>query len=151
VTPAFSLRPAAEADFESLLDLSIRVMQPHLERIGRYDPARRRARLRAAFEGGGMHVIAMRGRTAGCIGIEPGPEGVELHSLYLEPALQGQGLGAAVVAQVLASAPSATFRIEVLKQSPARRFWERQGFALVGEQPYDWVLARPAVASAPGP
>ncbi|MGG5889430.1 GNAT family N-acetyltransferase [Falsiroseomonas sp. HC035] len=144
MTPAYSLRSAAEADFEALLDLSIRVMRAHLERLGRYDPARRRARMRTAFEGGGMRVIEVQGLTAGCIGIEPGPEGVELHSLYLEPALQGRGLGAAVVADVLAMHAGAAFRIEVLKQSPARRFWERQGFALVGEQPYDWLLARPA-------
>ncbi len=138
----FVFRPATGADFEALLDLSIRVMRPHLERVGRYDPARRRARMEAAFAGGGMLVIEDQGRPIGCIGLEPWPESVDLHSLYLEPDLQGRGLGAAVVAQALARHPGRTFAIEVLKDSPARRFWERQGFVLVGEQPYDWVMAR---------
>jgi GNAT superfamily N-acetyltransferase len=147
VTPAFSLRPAAEADFEALLDLSIRVMREHLDRLGRYDPARRRARMRAAFEGGGIQVIE-GDSTLGCIGIEPGAAAVELHSLYLEPDQQGHGLGAAIVSHILAQHPGQAFRVEVLKQSPARRFWERQGFVLVDEQPYDWVLARPPGATA---
>lgn len=136
-------RPATGADFEPLLDLSIRVMRPHLERIGRYNPARRRARMEATFAGGGMRVIEQEGRILGCIGLEPGAAVVELHCLYLEPHWQGQGLGGAILAQALALHPGRTFRIEVLKQSPARRFWERQGFVLVGEQSFDWVMERP--------
>jgi GNAT superfamily N-acetyltransferase len=118
-------------------------MRDHLERLGRYDPERRRSRMRAAFEGGGMQVIALEGRGVGCIGIEPGSDLVDLHSLYLEPDCQGRGLGAAILDLVLSLHPGRGFRIEVLKQSPARRFWERHGFVLVDEQPYDWILARP--------
>jgi GNAT superfamily N-acetyltransferase len=140
----FRFRPATEADFAPLLDLSIRVMRAHLERVGRYDPARRRARMQAAFDAGGMQVIEAEGRFAGCIGIEAGEAVVELHSLYIEPSLQGQGFGAAIVRHVLARNPGRIWRIEVLKQSPARRFWERLGFVLTGEQPFDWVLERPA-------
>ncbi|MBU8546592.1 MULTISPECIES: GNAT family N-acetyltransferase [Roseomonadaceae] len=139
----FGFRPATGADFEALLDLSIRVMRPHLERVGRWDPARRRARMEAAFAGGGMLVIEDGGQPIGCIGLEPGAEAVDLHSLYLEPDRQGRGLGAAILVQALARHPGQTFRIEVLKDSPARRFWERQGFVLVGEQPFDWVMERP--------
>lgn len=139
----FAFRPAIGPDFEALLDLSIRVMRPHLERAGRWDPARRRARMEAAFAGGGMLVIEDQGQTLGCIGLEPGAEAVNLHSLYLEPAWQGRGLGAAVVAQALVLHPGRRCAIAVLKDSPARRFWERQGFVLVGEQPYDWVMEHP--------
>lgn len=139
----FVFRPATGADFEALLDLSIRVMRPHLERVGRWDPARRRARMEAAFAGGGMRVIEDQGHAIGCIGLEPGAGAVELHSLYLEPDRQGRGLGAAIVTQALALDPGRRFAIEVLKDSPARRFWEGQGFVLVGEQPFDWVMARP--------
>jgi hypothetical protein len=85
----FGFRPATGADFEALLDLSVRVMRPHLERVGRWNPARRRARMKAAFAGGGMRVIEDQGQALGCIGLEPGPEAVDLHSLYLEPDWQG--------------------------------------------------------------
>jgi GNAT superfamily N-acetyltransferase len=99
--------------------------------------------MEAAFAGGGMWVIEDDGLPIGCIGLEPGAEAVNLHSLYLELDRQGRGLGAAVVAQALARHPGRRFAIEVLKKSPARRFWERQGFVLVGEQPFDWLMERP--------
>nr|WP_246602799.1 GNAT family N-acetyltransferase [Falsiroseomonas tokyonensis] len=99
--------------------------------------------MEAAFAGGGLQVIEHEGHPIGCIGLEPRAEAVELHSLYLEPDLQGRGLGATIVAQALALYPGRRFDIEVLKDSPARRFWERQGFGLVGEQPFDWIMARP--------
>ncbi len=144
MTPAFRLRPAAEADFEAVLDLSVRVMRDHLERIGRFDPARRRARMRAHFDAGGMQVIEDEAGLLGSVGIDPHPGWIELHSLYLEPARQGRGLGAAIFAVLRARYPGRAWRIEVLRGSPARRFWERQGFQLIDEQPFDWVMERPA-------
>ncbi|MBX9593409.1 MAG: GNAT family N-acetyltransferase [Roseomonas sp.] len=139
---AFRLRPAAEADFEPMLALSIRVMRAHLERIGRYDPDRRRARMRKQFEAGILNAIERDGAMIGCVGIEQASEAVEIHSLFLEPEAQGQGLGAAVFRAIHASHPGRAFAIEVLKESPARRFWERLGFVVTGEQPFDWVLHR---------
>ncbi len=140
----FRLRPAAEADFQPMLALSIRVMRAHLERIGRYDPDRRRARMRKQFDVGILQVIEADGAMIGCVGVEAGGEAVEIHSLFLEPAVQGRGLGQAVFRTIQASHPGRPFHIEVLKESPARRFWERLGFTVVGEQPFDWVLRRPA-------
>ncbi len=127
-----------------MLALSIRVMREHLERLGRFDPARRRARMRRQFDAGILHIIEQDGAMAGCIGVEDGPGAVEIHSLFLDAHAQGRGLGEAVFRAILARHPGRPFRIEVLKQSPARRFWERQGFALVGQAEFDWLMHRPA-------
>jgi N-acetylglutamate synthase-like GNAT family acetyltransferase len=140
----FRLRPATEADFEAVLALSVRTMREHLERIGRFDPERRRVRMRQHLEAGSLHVIERDGAAIGCLGLYPRGERMELHSFFLEPALQGSGLGAEVFAWLRARHPGRGWWIEVLKESPARRFWERQGFTLVGEQPFDWVMERPA-------
>ena len=144
MTIGFSLRPATEADFEPVLALSIRAMRAHLERIGRFDADRRRARMRRQFDAGILRIIEHDGATAGCIGVEDGPAAVEIHSLFLDGHAQGRGLGEAVFLAVLAAHPGRVFRLEVLKESPARRFWERLGFVQVGEQPFDWVMQRPA-------
>lgn len=141
---AFRLRPAAEADFEPMLALSIRVMRPHLERIGRYDPDRRRVRMRKQFDAGILNVIEAEGAMIGCVGVEAAGEAVEIHSLFLEPECQGRGLGQAVFHAIQTAHPGRPCAIEVLKESPARRFWERLGFIVTGEQPFDWVLHRPA-------
>lgn len=141
---AIGFRPATEADFEWVLDLSIRVMRPHLERIGRFDPARRRARMRAQFDAGGVHLIERADTPIGCLALRPRGEAMELQSFFLHAAEQGRGLGAAIFAQLRAQHPGRGWWIEVLKESPARRFWERQGFVVTGEEPFDWVMERPA-------
>lgn len=143
MTP-FGLRPATEADFEPLLALSIRVMREHLERVGRFDPARRRARMRRQFDAGILHVIERDGALLGCVGIEDGAQAVEIHSLFLDTQAQGRGLGEAVFRAILAGHPGRVFRLEVLKESPARRFWARLGFAQCGEAEHDWLMERPA-------
>jgi N-acetylglutamate synthase-like GNAT family acetyltransferase len=138
-------RPATEAEFDYVLDLSIRTMRAHLERIGRFDPDRRRGRMRQHLDAGSLRLVERDGAVLGCLGLYPrGAAQMELHSVFLEPALQGRGLGAEVFAALRAAHPGKGWWIEVLKQSPARRFWERQGFVLTGEAPFDWILERPA-------
>ena len=142
--PSFTLRPVGETDFELLLDLSARVLRADLDRVGRFDLARRRARMRAVFDPARLSAIEAAGRLAGCIGATPMTGHLEIHSFYLEPWAQGRGLGAAVFAAVIATHPSQPIRIEVLKGAPVHRFWEKQGFARTGEQDFDWLYERPA-------
>jgi N-acetylglutamate synthase-like GNAT family acetyltransferase len=139
-------RPATEADFEYILDISIRTMREHLERIGRFDPVRRRARMRQHLDAGSLHLIERGGAVWGCLGLYDRGARMELHSVFLEPAQQGRGLGAQVFAALREAHPGRAWWIEVLKESPARRFWERQGFVLTGEAPFDWILERPATS-----
>jgi GNAT superfamily N-acetyltransferase len=141
---SFSFRPATEADFDAVLALSIRAMREHLERIGRFDPERRRARMRLPFDAGILRIIEQDGTMAGCVGVLDRGGCVEIHSLFLDTGRQGAGLGAAVWRAILADHPGRVFRLEVVKESPARRFWERQGFVLYGEAEDDWLLERPA-------
>ena len=150
MSAGFTLRPVGEADFEPLLDLSIRVLRADLERVGRFDPERRRARMRAGFDPATLSAIEVDGRLVGCIAAVPAVDHLEVHSFYLEPPAQGRGLGAAVFAAVAAAHPDLPVRIEVLKGSAVHRFWEKQGFILIAEQPFDWVYERPAAAHADG-
>ncbi|WP_198375845.1 GNAT family N-acetyltransferase [Neoroseomonas rubea] len=143
MTPGFRLRPVGEADFAPLLDLSIRVLRADLDRVGRFDPARRAGRMRAVFDPATLAGIEVEGALSGCIGCVPHADHVELHSFYLEPAWQGRGLGAAVLAAALAPHAGLAVRIEVLKGAPVHRFWERQGFVRTGEQDFDWLYERP--------
>lgn len=141
--PPFRFRPAAEADFERLLDLSIRTMRPQLEAIGRWDPARRRARMREGFDPAATRCIeAPDGRLLGCVSVFAGDEVTEVSGFYLEPDCQGAGLGCAVMRAILAEHPDRSARVEVLKGSRAMDFYRRLGFALVAEQEFDWLLER---------
>lgn len=152
MSAAFTLRPVGEADFEPLLDLSIRVLRADLDRVGRFDPDRRRARMLAGFDPATLSAIECGGRLVGCIAAVPAADHVEIHSFYLEPDMQGRGLGAAVFAALTARHPGLPVRIEVLKGSKVHRFWERLGFVRTGEQAFDWLYERPAgLGAAPRP
>ena len=99
-----SFHPASEADFEPLLALRIAVMRPHLERLGRFEPERARARFRAGYDPAWLRLIHEAGVFAGCVSLKPAGEGLLLEHFYLRPEAQGRGLGAAVLALLLASA-----------------------------------------------
>ncbi|MGQ3029477.1 MAG: GNAT family N-acetyltransferase [Ferrovibrionaceae bacterium] len=142
------LRAATEADFEALLDLRMRALRPHLERLGRYDPVRGRERFRRGFSSEHTRLIVADGTAVGCVSLKPIPDGLEIEHFYLEPALHGRGIGSEVLRRLLAEADALGLpvTIGVLKQSPAARFYRRQGFNPSHEGPFDDYFVR-----APGP
>ena len=127
----------------------MRVMRAHLERVGRFDPARRRARMRAAFDPAAFRLSEREGRVLGCVAVLDQATHREIHSFYLEPEAQGRGLGRIVLDAILAEHPHRPVRLEVLKASPAARFYERAGFHLTGESEFDLLYERPGLGSAP--
>lgn len=124
-------------------------MRAHLERVGRFDPARRRARMRAAFDPAAFRLIEREGRFLGCVAVVDHSTHREIHSFYLEPEAQGRGLGCAVLNAILAEHPDRPVHLEVLKGSPAARFYERAGFRQTGETEFDLLLERPGLGSTP--
>ncbi|MBR0670191.1 GNAT family N-acetyltransferase [Roseomonas soli] len=100
--------------------------------------------MRAGFDPATLAAIEVDGRVVGCIAAVPAKDHLEIHSFYLEPAVQGRGLGAAVLSAVAGAHPGLVVRIEVLKGSRAHRFWEKQGFVRIGEQAVDWLYESPA-------
>lgn len=148
MTSTIDFRPATEDDFESLLDLRLRTMRAHLERIGRFDPVRARQRFRRGFSPAYTRLILADGGVAGCVTLKPVPTGLEIEHFYIEPALQGAGLGSGVLRRLLADADACGLpvTIGVLKQSPAARFYQRQGFVYSHDGPFDDYFVR-----APGP
>jgi GNAT superfamily N-acetyltransferase len=142
---AWRFGPVAEADFEPLLALRVEVMREHLERVGRYTPERSRAVFRGNFDEPGLRLILIGGTMAGCVGFRPGPQFVTVDSFYLAPRFQNSGLGSLVFKALLteADALGKRMRLEVLKQSPADRFYLRHGFVPVAEGEHDITFERP--------
>ena len=136
--------PVSEADFEPLLALRIDVMREHLERVGRFTPERSRAVFRGHFDEPGLRLILVGGDVAGCVGFRDGPQFVTLDSFYLAPRFQNSGLGSRIFKTLLAESDALgkPMRLEVLKQSPADRFYIRHGFAAIGEGAHDVMFER---------
>jgi GNAT superfamily N-acetyltransferase len=125
---------------EPIAELRAVVMRPDLERLGRYDAHRVRQRLRDGFQAEHTSVIVVDGVFAGCVALRPAGDGRWLEHFYLDPALQGRGIGTVVLRRVLPDA--GVVRLNVLQGSPARRLYERFGFALESEDEVDVFMVR---------
>ncbi|MCA0176457.1 MAG: GNAT family N-acetyltransferase [Proteobacteria bacterium] len=146
--PGITLAPAGEADFEALLALRLAAMQESLSRVGRFDPQRARERLSRGYSPAHTRHILQAGALVGFVVVQPREADWLLDHLYIHPSAQRQGIGAWVLAQVLAEADAAHKAVSVtaLKHSDANRLYLRHGFALQAEGEWDLYYWRPARA-----
>jgi GNAT superfamily N-acetyltransferase len=137
--------PVSEADFEPLLALRIDVMREHLERVFRYEPERARRIFREHFDEPGLRLILVDGDRAGCVGFRICEGEIKIDSFYLDRRYQNRGLGATILKVLLAEADAQDLpmRLEVLRGSPAHRFYERHGFVKLAEDDIEAEYERP--------
>ncbi|MFT4189935.1 MAG: GNAT family N-acetyltransferase [Comamonas sp.] len=144
------LLPTTQADAEDLVALRIAAMRPSLERLGRYDPERARARFLSVFKPQHSHHLLWRGIKAGLLTSRPLPHALQLDHLYIHPDDQGQGIGSQAMAFVIAQAAALRLPIEVvaLRDSDANRFYQRHGFVLQAQSEWDNHYLRPLASPA---
>ncbi|WP_332764859.1 GNAT family N-acetyltransferase [Phenylobacterium sp.] len=142
----FRFSPAAAADLERLVELRIAAMRPSLERIDRFDPERARRRMVEQFRPEHTRLIWRGEAFAGCVAFGPDAPGwFRLEHFYIHPDHQGVGLGADVLASLLAEsdAQALAVRLTVLQESAANRFYARFGFAETARDEVDIFYERP--------
>jgi GNAT superfamily N-acetyltransferase len=100
-----------------------------------------------------LRLILVDGGFAGCVALKPDGDGLLLEHFYLDAAVQGRGIGSAVLRLLLAEADEAAMpvRLGVLKGSPAARLYQRHGFVWTHDEPYDdyylrWPLTESCLA-----
>ena len=140
-----TFEPAAEADAHALATLRVQAMRASLERVGRFDPARARARFVDAWRAEHTRHVLADGERVGCVVVRPADGGLMLDHLYVRPGFQGRGIGAAVLADVFAHADArgCGVRVGALRDSDANRFYVRHGFQLVERGEWDNYYRRP--------
>ena len=138
--------PVSEADFEPLLALRIDVMREHLERVFRYKPERARRIFREHVDEPGLRLILVDDERAGCVGFRISEGEIKIDSFYLDRRYQNRGPGAIILKVLLAEADAQDLpvRLEVLRGSPADRFYERHGFVKLAEDDIEAEYERPA-------
>lgn len=136
--------PTAQADAETLVAIRIAAMRDSLERIGRFDPQRARDRFLASFDPALCRFIEANGARAGFYAVRPNADHWLLDHLYIVPAHQGKGIGAAVLREIFARADAQriTVRVGALRGSASNRFYERHGFVRTDEAEWDIYYVR---------
>jgi GNAT superfamily N-acetyltransferase len=138
-------RPASEADMAFLMQLRRQTMEAHLVASG-VSPSEEehRRRVLARFEC--AEILLFDGKPSGLLKLARDGNAWTLIQIQLVPELQGQGLGAWLVRNVIAEAQraGASLELTVLKANPARRLYERLGFVVVGDNAHSYEMRRAA-------
>lgn len=143
----WDLRPSVDADAAWIADLRAVALRDDLTRLGRFDEGRIRKRFLDAFAPDLTQVIVVDGADAGSIAVRADAEADVwwIEDFYLDPRMQGRGIGGAVLDRVLAGGRGRTFRLNVLQGSPAIRLYQRADFEVDSEDAVDIFLTRKAL------
>ena len=149
------LRPAQAGDREFLFALRKAALGPYVvATYGPWDEAAQRAAFFARLERTlATHEIVERfGAPIGCLSVVRSADEIRLNRIFLLPNLQKQGLGAQLLAALLAEADAAQLpvRLRTLRVSPARRLYERLGFAVTDETDTHFLMERAPAAHEAG-
>jgi ribosomal protein S18 acetylase RimI-like enzyme len=139
----YSPRIATEADYDFLYALDEATMREYVTRTyGSWDDDFQARRFREKFDPSTIRIIVVAGRDVGMVQTERTESEVILANIRVTPAQQGQGLGTAIIANILEEARQANLavRLRVLKVNPARGLYERLGFRVVEETPTHYVM-----------
>lgn len=140
-----TFRPASSGDFEDLLSLRLRALRESLERLGRFDPERARARFASGFDPRHTRLVHAEAGFVGCVTVRPETCALSwIEHFYIEPEHQGRGFGGRILRCLLAEADAEgrTLRLAVLGESDANRFYQRFGFVETHREAWDIYYER---------
>ncbi|WP_244623129.1 GNAT family N-acetyltransferase [Shewanella salipaludis] len=131
--------PASEADRAYLLALRKSTMVTHLEKSGQFlSDAEHMFRLNEGYSH--SHLIIFNHARVGTLKYRETDTYLEIMQLQIEPGLQGRGLGTRVIKHLLAAAQGKAVNLTVLKDNPALRLYQSLGFAITGEDRYEYHM-----------
>lgn len=139
-----ALRPATKGDFDFLWRLHRATMKPYVEETWGWDEEWQRQHFADHFDAERLHVVEKGGERIGRFAVERGDEGLFIASIEIAPAHQRAGIGTALIGRVLRKADAAALPVtlRVLKANPARRLYERLGFARTAETETHFIMKR---------
>ena len=130
----YTLRPATDNDYAFLEALHTATMRDVVTQVWGWDAAIQGALFRRNFEPSRSQIVVVDEVDAGVFAVEKRDDTWFLANIEIAPAHQSRGLGAQLVAAVLAEAHAAglPLTLKVLKVNRARVLYERLGFVTTG-------------------
>ncbi len=140
---AITRRPATEEDVPFLLDLRRKTMNAHLAASGAaISEADHMQRLMGAYDC--AQVLLHDDKPIGLLKVRLGETEWKIIQIQVAPEMQGKGLGAQILGEIIAEADAAetALTLSVLKANPAKSLYERLGFVVVGESEFEFNMRR---------
>jgi ribosomal protein S18 acetylase RimI-like enzyme len=121
-------------------------MKGYVSQTWGWDDTVQQAMFRENFTPERSQIVMVDGRAVGVFAPERHPTEWFVRAIAIRPEMQGRGLGAAMLRDLIATAAREGLptRLQVLRVNPARRLYERLGFAVVGETPTHYLMLAPA-------
>lgn len=141
-----SLRPATREDYDFLWWLHCATMRPYVEETWGWDEQWQAEYFHDHFDPTTRQVIECDGVPIGYISVERREHRIFLAAIEIAPDHQNRGIGTRLIRGLLdeADAKGIPVQLQVIKVNhPARRFYERLGFAVVGETETHHLMRRP--------
>jgi ribosomal protein S18 acetylase RimI-like enzyme len=138
-------RPARDSDKAIIWQLYEEALRHHIETIWGWDDTWQRTYFDKAYAGLSTQVVEVDGGFAGYLQVDPGPDEDYLSMLVLLPAFRTMGIGARLLTAIQAGSRRAGrgLYLRVFRtNASARRFYEREGWAVVADEG-DFLVMRP--------
>ena len=128
----FTLRQATAEDFPRCLGIRNEAMREYIEQIRGWDENYEERRFRGHFQPDKTRVILSDDRVIGFLGVREEDGALYIAQMYLIPEYQGQGIGTALMRELLAEGRPVVLKVTKLNTG-ARRLYERLGFRVKSE------------------
>jgi ribosomal protein S18 acetylase RimI-like enzyme len=138
-------RPATEADVEFARGLHAACYREVvIQQFGDWDPALQTEFFQQKWDAEEVEIVEFGGVPIGVVAVPWRPDHLFVAEIQLDPAHQGRGVGTMIMDELIAAANSRRLpvRLQVLRHSRARRWYERLGFAQTGESNTHLMLER---------
>ena len=143
-------RPAMPADFDYCATLYFAAREPTIRALA-LNIARHTADFRDRWSAAESRVITRERADIGWLQAAVDGDALFLKQLFVAAALQGRGIGTQVMLRLIdeAAREGRAVRLGVVKTNPARRLYQRLGFAITHEDERKLYMRRERDAAGP--
>lgn len=142
-----NFRPAEPGDYAFALDLYLIAMRPLTAELMTWDARKQIQAFAGQWHVEEARIILCNGADVGWMQARETTSEILLRQFFVSPGRQGRGIGSEALNQLLAHWDSAgkPVTLTVLRNNPARRLYERFGFAVVDEIGIKLRMKRPSM------
>ena len=141
---AIELRVAKSEDYDFLYALHCTTMRDYIEATWGWDEVWQQNHFKQHFQPEANQIIVLNAHEIGRVEVDYNEDGVHIGNIQILPNNQSRGVGSRVILHIIQEAQRQEHPVtlQVLKVNPARRFYERLGFVVEGEDDAHFKMKR---------